>query len=59
MGNNLQVICNDNIPLYPYIENMMPMRKAFRDIVPPLGFYLAYERPYDIKAGNYVLYARP
>jgi hypothetical protein len=35
------------------------MRKAFRDIVPPLDFYLTYEGPYDIKAGNRVLYARP
>jgi hypothetical protein len=36
------VIYNANISLCPYnIENIITMRKAFRDMIPPLDFYLA------------------
>jgi hypothetical protein len=50
MGNDLQVIYNANIPLCPYnIENMMTMRKAFRDVVPPPDFYLDCGGPYEVE----------
>jgi hypothetical protein len=50
MGNELQVIYNANIPLCPYnIENMMTMRKAFRDVVPPPDFYLDCGGPYEME----------
>jgi hypothetical protein len=50
MGNDLQVIYNANIPLCPYnIENMMTMRKAFRDVVPPPDFYLDCGGPYEME----------
>ena len=50
MGNDLQVVYNANIPLCPYnIENMMTMRKAFRDVVPPPDFYLNCGGPYEVE----------
>ena len=50
MENDLQVICNADIPLCPYnIENMMTVRKAFRDVVPPPDFYLACGGPYEME----------
>lgn len=50
MGNDLQVIYNANIPLCPYnIENMMTMRKAFQDVVPPPDFYLNCGGPYEVE----------
>ena len=50
MGNDLQVIYNANIPLCPYnIENMMTMRKAFRDVVSPPDFYLDCGGPYEVE----------
>ena len=50
MGNDLQVIYNASIPLCPYnIENMMTMRKAFRDVVPPPDFYLDCGGPYEME----------
>jgi hypothetical protein len=47
---DLQVIYNANTPLCPYnIQNMMTMRKAFRDVVPPPDFYLDCGGPYELE----------
>ena len=44
------MIYNANVPLCPYnIENMMTMRKAFRDVVPPADFYLDCGGPFELE----------
>lgn len=49
-GLDLQVIYNANVPLCPYnIQNMVNMRRAFRDVVPSADFYLACGGPYELE----------
>ena len=46
----MQVIYNANVPLCPYnIENMITMRKAFRDVVPPPDFYRDCGGPFELE----------
>ena len=49
----MQVIYNANVPLCPYnVQNMLNMRKAFREVVPPSDFYLNCGGPFELEKAH-------